>query len=106
MPAQRNQRSTRPATTRAGSTTARHGNGDNGNGDNGNGRRNNRAAYWPVELSIGTAIDLVVEDQNGDTFGIAVCSLCASILPGSEISQRLHTIWHETVSGIDSRTAR
>jgi hypothetical protein len=46
MPAQRNQRSTRPATTRAGSTTARRGNG--------NGRRYNRAADWPVELSIGT----------------------------------------------------
>jgi hypothetical protein len=68
MPAQRNQRSTRPATTtRAGSTTARRGN--DGNGD---GRRNTRAAYWPVEMSIGTAIDLVVEGQNGDTFGIAV----------------------------------
>jgi hypothetical protein len=65
MPAQRNQRSTRPATTRAESTTARRGNDGNGNG-----RRNNRAAYWPVELSIGTAIDLVVESQNGDTFGI------------------------------------
>jgi hypothetical protein len=98
MPAQRNQRRTRPATTRAGSTTARRGNG--------NGRRNNRATYWPVELSIGTAIDLVVEGQNGDTFGIAVCSLCASILPGSETFQRLHTIWHETVVGIDSGTAR
>jgi hypothetical protein len=51
MPAQRNQRSTRPATTMAESTTARRGNGGNGHG-----RRNNRAAsYWPVELSIGTA---------------------------------------------------
>lgn len=102
MPARRNQRSTRPATTtRAGSTTARRGNGGNGNG-----RCNNRAAYWPVELSIGTAIDLVVEGQHGDTFGIAVCSQCASIRPGSETSQRLPTIWHETVLGIDSRTAR
>jgi hypothetical protein len=101
MPAQRNQRSTRPATTRAGSTTARRGNDGNGNS-----RRNNRAAYWPVELSIGTAIDLVVEGQNGDTFGIAVCSRCACILPESETSQRLHTIWHETVLRIDSRTAR
>ena len=83
MPAQRHQRSTRPATTtRAGSTTARRGNG--------NGRRNNRAADWPVELSIGTAIDQVVEGQNGDT--------------GSETSQRSHTIWHETVLSIDSRT--
>jgi hypothetical protein len=88
MPAQRNQRSTRPATTtRAGSTTARRGNGGNGNG-----RRNNRAADWPVELSIGTAIDQVVEGQNGDTW--------------SETSQRLRTSWHETVLGIDSRTAR
>ena len=66
MPAQRNQRSTRPATTtRAGSTAARRGNGGNGNG-----KRNNRAAYWPVELSIGTAIDLVVKGQDCDTFGI------------------------------------
>ena len=56
-----------------------------------------------AELSIGTAIDLVVEGQNGDTFGIAVCSLRASILPGSETSQGSHTIWHETVLSIDSR---
>ena len=77
MPAQRNQRSTRPATTRAGSTTTRRGNGS--------GTCNNRAAEWPVELSIGTAIDL---------------------LPGSETSQRLHTIWHEAVLRIDFRTAR
>jgi hypothetical protein len=75
MPAQRIQRSTRPA-----------------NGGNGNGRRNNRAADWPVELSIGTAIDLVVEGQNGDT--------------GSETSQRSHTSWHETVLGFDSRIVR
>ena len=77
-----------------------------GNGGNGNGRRNNRATYRPVELSIGTTIDLVVEGPNGDTFGIAVCSMRASILPGIETSQRLHTIWHEAVLGIDSRTAR
>jgi hypothetical protein len=99
MPAPRNQHSTRPATTRAGSTTARRGNG-------GSGRRNNWAACWPVELCIGTTIDLVVEGQDGDTFGIAVCCLCASILPRSETSQRLHTMWHQTVPGIDSRTAR
>jgi hypothetical protein len=55
-------------------------------------QRNDRAADRPVELSIGTAIDLVVEGQNGDT--------------GSETSQRSHTSWHETVLGIDSRTVR
>jgi hypothetical protein len=93
MPAQRNQRGTRPATTRAASTTDRRGNHGNGNS-----RRSNRAAYWPV--------DLVMEGQNGDTFGIAVCSRCACILPESETSRRLHTIRHQTVLGIDSRTAR
>jgi hypothetical protein len=101
MPAQRNQRGTRPATTRAAGTTDRRGNDGNGNS-----RRSNRAAYWPVELSIGTTVDLVVEGQNGDTFGIAVCSRCACILPESETSRRLHTIRHQTVLGIDSRTAR
>jgi hypothetical protein len=99
MPAQRYDRSTRPAApTRVESTAAGRGNGK--------GRRNNRAAYWTVELSIGTAIDLVMEDQNGDTLGIAVCVPRASILPGIETSQRLHTIWHEAVLGIDSRIAR
>jgi hypothetical protein len=96
MPAPPNQRRTCPATTRAGSTTARRGNS----------RRNNRAACWLAELCIGTSIDLVVEGQDGDIFGIAVCSLCASVLPGSATSQRLRTIWHRTVLGLDSRTAR
>jgi hypothetical protein len=45
MPARRNQGATRPATG-AGSTTSRRGNGS--------GRCKNRAADWPVELSIGT----------------------------------------------------
>jgi hypothetical protein len=85
MPAQRHQRSTRPATTRAGRTTARRGN-------DGNGRRNNRAADWPVELTIATAIDQMVEGHNGD--------------PGSATSQRWPTSWQETVLGIDPRTAR
>jgi hypothetical protein len=102
MPAQRNQRTTRPATTtRTGSTAARRPNGGNGNGT-----RNHRAAYWPIELSLSSGIEVTVEGQNSDAFGIAVCSLCAAILPGSEVSQRLHTVWHETVAGIDSRTAR
>jgi AAA domain-containing protein len=36
--------------------------------------------------------------------GLDASHLCASILPGSETSQRSHTIWHETVLRIDSRT--
>ena len=104
MPRQPNNRTTRPATsTRAGSTTTRRPNGGNTgrkpNG-NGNGRRNDRAAFWPIELSLATGIEVTVEGQDGDAFGVAVCSLCACILPGSEVSQRLHTIWHDTIAEI------
>jgi hypothetical protein len=92
------QPTTRPANTgRASTTTSRKPNG------NGNGRRNNRAAYWPMELSLSAGIEVVVEGQNGDSIGIAVCSLCAAILPGSEIYQRLHNVWHETISEIAGR---
>jgi hypothetical protein len=38
------------------------------------------------------------------SLGLDASHLCASILPGSETSQRSHTIWHETVLSIDSRT--
>jgi hypothetical protein len=62
----------RPATTRAGRITARRSQ-----------RRQRQAQqpgrYRPVELSIRTAIDQVVEGQKSDTFGIAVRSLC--VLP-------------------------
>jgi hypothetical protein len=101
MPRQTNRSTTRPATTtKAGSTTVRRPNG------NGNGKRNNRAAYWPVELSLSSGIEITVEGQSGDTFGIAVCSLCAAILPGSEVSQQLHSNWHETIAEIAGRTSR
>jgi hypothetical protein len=62
MPAQPHQPSTRPATTRAASPTAQRANGY--------GWRNHRAAAWPVELSFRATIDLVVEGQDGDSFGI------------------------------------
>jgi hypothetical protein len=94
MPANRTQRATPATTTRRSS------------GGNGNGRRNNRAAYWPVELSLASGIEITVEGQSGDTFGIAVCSLCAAILPGSEVSQKLHSNWHDTIAEIAGRATR
>lgn len=48
MPARRDQRSTRPATTRAGSTTARRGNGGNGNG------RGNNSFWHETVVGIGS----------------------------------------------------
>jgi hypothetical protein len=38
------------------------------------------------------------------SLGLDASHLCACILPGSETSQWSHTIWHETVLSIDSRT--
>jgi hypothetical protein len=106
MPAQRNQRSTRPATTtKAGRTTARPGNGGNGPRNGGNDPRPG-AGFWPVMLGLSADVELMVEGNDGDAIGFGVCNTCGSLVPGSEISQALHARWHETVAGIESRTAR
>jgi hypothetical protein len=44
------------------------------------------------------------EHGRAASLGLDASHLCACILPGSETSQRSHTIWHETVLSIDSRT--
>jgi hypothetical protein len=44
-----------------------------------------------------------VEGQNGDDIGLTVCSACAALIPGSEVSQQLHKNWHEATNGIDQR---
>jgi 2-polyprenyl-6-methoxyphenol hydroxylase-like FAD-dependent oxidoreductase len=38
--------------------------------------------------------------------GIQATGTAIDLLSGSETSQRLHTIWHDTVLRIDFRTAR
>ena len=104
MPRQQTTRSTRPATsTREASTRAtptRKANGGNGGNSRG------KAGFWPVELGLSTEVDLVVEGQNGDSLGLGICSLCAALVPGSEVSQQLHRNWHDTIAQIAGRTTR
>jgi hypothetical protein len=72
---------------------------------NGNGGNNHAVSFWAVTMTVGGDLDLLVEGQNGDDIGLRVCGVCASLLPGSDTSQQLHRNFHETINGIDARTA-
>jgi hypothetical protein len=48
-------------------------------------------------------VELTIEGQDSTIDGFAVCTRCAALLPGSEISRALHTRFHELVDGIDQR---
>ena len=80
---------TRPATSRRPAT---------GNGGNGK-----PSGAWPVELVLAAEVELSIESENGDAFGFAVCSICASLIPSSEVSRALHGRWHDLINGIDQR---
>jgi hypothetical protein len=54
-------------------------------------------------LVLAAEVELSIEGKDGDVFGFSVCSRCASLLPGSEVSRALHTRFHEQVVGIDQR---
>jgi hypothetical protein len=99
-------RSTRPATTtKAGSTTAtRKPNGGNSRPNGGNGR--SKTAFWPVELVSSGPLDLTLEGRDGDDFGLAICSRCAAVIPGSDRARTTHAIFHEQIDGIDQRAGR
>lgn len=57
-------------------------------------------------MVLSTEVGIVLEGRNGDSIGLAVCNLCAALLPGSELSQQVHKNWHEQVNGIDQRAGR
>jgi hypothetical protein len=102
MPRQTSSRST-SRTTPATPTRGRKPNGGttttkrNGGG---NGKPN---GAWPVELVLAAEVELAIEGKNGDAFGFAICTRCAALLPGSEVSRALHDRFHELVDGIDQR---
>jgi hypothetical protein len=81
-------------TTRPASTRRPAGNGGNGK----------PSGAWPVELVLAAEVELSVEGKDSTVDGFAVCDTCAALLPGSEISRKLHSQFHETVRGLDSRT--
>ena len=74
---------------------------------NGNSRRpngNGGATFWKVTLTVGGDLDMTVKGQNGEDIGLGICSPCAALIPGSEVSQQLHRNVHETTNGIGAST--
>jgi hypothetical protein len=103
MPRQTNSRST-TRTTPATTTRGRKPNG--GTTTTRNGGRNSKPqpnGAWPVELVLAAEVELAIEGKDGDAFGFAICTMCAALLPGSEVSRALHARFHELVDGIDQR---
>jgi hypothetical protein len=81
--------SSRQPSGNAGASTTRKPNGGNGgNGGarkpNGNSRTSKATSFWPVELISSGPLDLTLEGRDGDDFGLAVCSRCAAVIPGSD----------------------
>jgi hypothetical protein len=66
------------------------------NGNGGNGKPN---GAWPVELVLAAEVELSIEGKDATIDGFAICTRCAALLAGSEVSRALH----ELVDGIDQR---
>jgi hypothetical protein len=98
MPRQTSSRST-PRTTPAPANGGRKPTTRRGNG-NGNDKP---TTAWPVELVLAAEVELSIEGKDTTVDGFAVCSRCAALLPGSEISRALHARFHEQVDAIDQR---
>ena len=99
MPRQTSSKST-PRTTPA---PANGGRKPNGRRTTGNGGNDKPTRAWPVELVLAAEVELSIEGKDASVDGFAVCSRCAALLPGSEISRALHARFHELVDGIDQR---
>ena len=100
MPRQTSSRST-PRTTPAPTNRDRKPTSRRtGNGNGGNGKPN---GAWPISLVLASEVELAIEGEDTTVDGFAVCTRCAAVLPGSEISRALHARFHELVDGIDQR---
>ena len=114
MPRQTNSRST-PRTTPAPTNRDRKPNGrgtatGNGGANSPNEGRTTRKGSngkpngaWPISLVLAAEVELAIEGEDTTVDGFAVCTRCAAVLPGSEISRALHARFHELVDGIDQR---
>jgi hypothetical protein len=100
MPRQTSSRST-PRTTPAPANGGRKPNGRRTG--NGNGGNDKPTSAWPVELVLAAEVEQSIEGKDTTVDGFAVCSRCAALLPGSDLSRTLHWRFHELVDGIDQR---
>jgi hypothetical protein len=101
MPHQTSSRSTQ-RTTPAPTNGGRKPNGRRTTAD-GNGGNDKPTSAWPISLVLAAEVELAIEGEDTTVDGFAVCTRCAAVLPGSEISRALHWRFHELVDAIDQR---
>jgi hypothetical protein len=104
---------TRPSNGRDKATSTRQASGNGKGNDTGTGTRkpnggtrgtsSKATAYWPVELTSSGPLDLTLEGRDGDDFGLAICSRCAAVIPGSERARHTHSRFHDLIDAIDQR---
>jgi hypothetical protein len=41
--------------------------------------------------------------QDAEDFGLAICSTCSSVIPGSDRARLNHSKWHDMIAAIDQR---
>ena len=104
MPSQRSPRTTPKTTSAPPSNGGRRPNGPSTSrrptGNGGNGKPN---GAWPVELVLAAEVELSIEGKDATIDGFAICTRCAALLPGSEVSRVLHERFHELVDAVDQR---
>ena len=96
-------RSTGTARPTVGGTATRNGNGPNEGRTTRKGSNGKPNGTWPISLVLAAEVELAIEGEDTTVDGFAVCTRCAAVLPGSEISRALHARFHELVDGIDQR---
>jgi hypothetical protein len=70
------------------------------NGNGGNGKPN---GAWPVSLVLAAEVEIAIEGNDASIDGFSICTRCAAVLPGGEVSRALHARFHELVDAIDQR---
>jgi hypothetical protein len=95
MPTQRTTRANQPSKTPTRATTNRKApvNGSKA------------TTFFEMQLTTETFLAPAGGDNN-KSFDLVACSRCASLIPDSAASKRLHGLFHEQLNGIDQRTTR
>jgi hypothetical protein len=65
--------------------------------------RSNGIHYWPVELVSSGPMDLTLEGEDAQDFGLSICGACSSVIPGSDRARLSHSKWHDMIAAIDQR---
>ncbi len=106
MPSQRNPRTsskTTPTSRTTGGRASTSTTGPKPNGRTGNGGNGKPAGAWPISIVIASEAEIAIEGEDSTVDGFSICTRCAALLPGSEISRKLHERHHEQIDSHDAR---